>query len=256
MKLEAIGISARLGRRTVLSDVGLAAESGGLTGLVGPNGAGKSTLLRVLAGLVAPVAGQVLIDGVDLLAMSARERARRVAYLPQSRHVEWSVSVETLVGLGRLPHRGFGVRLTDRDRAIVQAALREVDAMHLADRPATELSGGELARVLTARALAQEPQVLLADEPMAGLDPAHALALFEHLRRRARAGACVVLALHDLTLALRFCERLVLLKDGRVLAAGPAESVLTPATIEAGYGIRARCEQIDGVPVVVPLALA
>ena len=249
-------LTVSLGGRGVLDGVDFIAEPGTITGLVGPNGAGKSTLLRTLAGLIAPDQGSVTIGGVELGQLARAELARRLAYLPQERIVHWQLPVREVVGLGRLPHRTFAASETARDRTTVETAMRAVEVEALAGRVVTQLSGGELARVLLARALAQEPRVLLADEPAAGLDPAHQIKLFEHLAALARAGATLVIALHDLSLAARYCGRIQVLKEGRSLAAGVPDAVLTPALLKAAYGVTAHVGRIEGVPVVLPLGLS
>jgi iron complex transport system ATP-binding protein len=251
MRLEAHAINVRLGARHVLTDVTAHCAAGELVGVIGPNGAGKSTLLKTMAGLIAPSSGRVLCDGTDLTALSRGALAHRLAYLPQSRTVHWPVTVETLVGLGRLPYGAFAAELSARDRAAVDNAMAAAEVGHLTRRLASELSGGELARVLIARALAQEPRWLVADEPSAGLDPAHQLALFRHFRRLAEGGMGVVVALHDLSAAARFCHRLVLLCEGHVLADGLPREVLTPERLKAAFDMAAVVTEIDGIPVVV-----
>jgi iron complex transport system ATP-binding protein len=256
MTLAAQELAVAVGARLTLDRVSLACAAGEIVGLVGPNGAGKSTLLRTLAGLVVPQRGGVSLDGAPILGLDATARARAITYLPQSRHIHWPVSVEALVGLGRLPWRAPGAGLSSADRQAIEAAMRALDVQHLAERPATELSGGELARVLAARALAQGGRVLLADEPSSGLDPAHQLALFERFAALARQGLAVVVALHDLSIAARYCHTVVLLHQGRVLTSGPPAEVLTPALIRTAYAVEAYCGAIDGVPVIVPLRAA
>lgn len=251
MKLEGHNLAVSLSGRRVLSGVSAACTAGELVGVIGPNGAGKSTLLKTLAGLIAPDNGHVLLDGADASQLSRSALAHRLAYLPQSRMVHWPVTVETLVGLGRLPFHGFAIELDEADRAAVAKALAAAQVDHLAQRLTRELSGGELARVLVARALAQEPKVLIADEPSAGLDPAHQLALFRHFRSLAESDMGVIVALHDLSAAARFCDRLVMMKDGAVLADGPPEAVLTTELLKQVFDVIAVRTEIDGIPVVV-----
>jgi iron complex transport system ATP-binding protein len=253
MRLEARSIGVRLKGREVLRGLDFSAEPGRLTAVIGRNGAGKSTLLRVLAGLLAADGGAALIDGTAIAAWPRARLARSLAFLPQERTVHWALTARAVVALGRLPHRSPGAGESPADRAAIDAALAAADAAHLAHRPVPELSGGERARVLVARALAQEPRILVADEPAAGLDPAHQLTLFRHLAALAAAGRTVVVAVHDLSLAARFCDHIALVHEGRTLAAGPPPAVLTPRHLAAAYGIAARYQAIDGVPVVVPL---
>jgi iron complex transport system ATP-binding protein len=256
MMLVAQAISVTLGGSAVLDDANVAAKAGEIVAVLGPNGAGKSTLLRALAGLIAPTVGRVTLEGRVLAEWERDERARQIAYLPQERLVHWPLSVRAVVALGRLPHRGRARAEGPRDVQAVARAIATMDLEGLAERPVTEISGGELARTLMARALAQEAGVLLADEPTAGLDPAHQLQLFERLRSLAAEGRAVVVALHDLSVAARYCHRVVLLRAGRVIADGAPSAVLTEARLAEVYGIRARLATIEGSPIVVPLALS
>ena len=253
MKIEARGLRVSLKGREVLRGLDLAAEPGQLTAVIGRNGAGKTTLLKALAGLIAPRAGTVLLEGSDIGKWDRGGLARALAYLPQERLVHWALTARAVVALGRLPYQPFATGESTADRAAIDAALAAMDVGHLAQRPVPELSGGERARVLVARALAQEPRVLFADEPAAGLDPAHQLRLFQHLAALAAAGRTVVVALHDLSLAARFCHAVALVHEGRTLAAGTPQEVLTPEHLAAAYGITARYQAIDGVPVVLPI---
>lgn len=249
--LVARDITVRLSGREALKAASFAIVPGEVVAVAGPNGAGKSTLLRALAGLVAPVRGEVMLDGRPLNAFARREIAVRIAYLPQDRTIHWPVSVETVVGLGRLPHRGLASAPSALDHDAVVRAMSVMDVAHFAQRPVTELSGGERARVLIARALAQGANFLLADEPASGLDPGHALSLFSHLRALARSGHAIAVALHDLSFAARFADRLVLLKEGEILANGPVRDVLTGPQLAASYGVVMRVGEICGIPVVL-----
>ncbi len=251
MRIEASGLHLTLRSRPVLAGLDFVAHAGEVTAVIGPNGAGKTTLLKVLAGLLKPVAGTVMLGGIPAAEGDPRERARALAYLPQERTVHWALSARAVVALGRLPHQPMGAGESAADVQAIDAALAAMDIRHLAGRPVLEMSGGERARVLVARALAQEPAVLLADEPVSGLDPAHQLSLFRHLSALASAGRTVVVALHDLSLAARFCHRIVLMQAGRAVAAGSPEDVLKIEHLAAVYGIKARYATIDGVPFVL-----
>ena len=248
--LAACGLTVALAGRPVLRDLTCAAAAGELLGLLGPNGAGKTTLLRALAGLIRPQAGRILLDGEDLAALRPRERARRLAFLPQSPECAWPMRAENIVALGLVP---FGTERAPAGRAAVREALAATDALHLRDRPMTALSGGERARVFLARALVANPRLLLADEPVAELDPGHQLDIMALLRRRADAGGAIVAVLHDLTLAARFCDRLLLIEGGRLLAEGRPEAVLSPANLARAYGVRAETGRIGDRFFLVPV---
>ena len=253
MSVAAKGVRLALGERTVLSDVDIAIPTGRITAVVGPNGAGKSTLLRAFAGLLVPSVGEISIGGRALATHSSGELARAIAYLPQERAVHWPLAVRVVVALGRLPHRDSSGGAA-ADATAIERALAAMDVAHLADRPVSDLSGGERARVLVARALAQEAPLLLADEPTAGLDPAHALALFALFERLATDGRTVVVALHDLSLAARFAHHVILLARGRIAAAGPPAGVLTPQHLEPAFGVKMLCATLGDMPIVVPIS--
>lgn len=235
--LAAEGISLTLNGNRILDDVSGTFRSGRVTVLLGANGAGKSTLLACLAALRTPDSGRATLDGADVQALDRRVRARTIGLLPQAADVHWNIDVRTLVELGRFPHRGrWGA--TDADRAAVERALAATDMTALGGRSVERLSGGERSRALLARVLAGEPDWLLVDEPLASLDPAHQLDALARLTAIAREGRGVVLVLHDLHLAGRVADDAVLLRQGRVVAAGPAEQVLTAPLIAEAYGIR------------------
>ncbi|HET8726352.1 MAG TPA: ABC transporter ATP-binding protein [Alphaproteobacteria bacterium] len=250
--LAAENLTVRLGSRNVLTEVDFAIPRGKLIGLIGPNGAGKTTLLRTLAGLERPRVGRVTFDGVALGALNSTERARRLAYLSQGGDLHWPLSVARVVALGRLPHLEPWQQLKPADYAAIEAAMADCEITHLADRPAGRLSGGERARVMLARALAAEPDLLLADEPVAGLDPYHQLHVMELLAALARRGAGVVVVLHDLGLAARFCDRLALLAEGRMAALGTPDEVLQPDLLERVYGVRMAVAAVDGQLLPIP----
>jgi len=245
-------ITLRRGLRDALRDVSAALDAGEMLGIVGPNGAGKTTLLRVMAGLLRPQAGTVLLDGRPIQAWPRRERAKRLAYLPQDAACHWPIAVERLIALGRLPHLEPWRRPGGQDRRAIESAMRFADVTHLAARTVDTLSGGERARVLLARTLAGEPRVLLADEPVADLDPYHALQVMQRLARLTKDGAAVAVVLHDLTLAARFCRRLLLLDAGSIAADGPPNAVLAPESLARTYRIDAIRGSHAGEPYLVP----
>jgi iron complex transport system ATP-binding protein len=248
-------VSLTIGGKSVLDNVSLRAAAGEVLGLVGPNGAGKTALLRCAAGLQPRHGGTIRVADEDLLALPAQLRARRVAYLPQSRDVAWPLSVEDTVALGRIPHHGRGRNGAVADATAIAAALSRVGLAPLAQRRIDTLSGGELALVLLARALAVEAPVLLLDEPCAALDPRHQLAAMSLFRRLAADGACVCVVLHDLALASRFCDRVAVLDHGRLVADGPPEAALDDATLARVYGIVAARSRLDDDICLVPWTL-
>lgn len=249
--MKAAGVTLSLGGRRVLDGIDTSFARGRVTALLGPNGAGKSTLLGVLAGLRTPEAGTATLDGVAVASLAARERARRIGLLPQTAEVHWDIDVRSLVGLGRFAQRD---ERTPAGQAAVDAALAATDTAHLDARVVGTLSGGERGRVLLARVLAGQPDWLLADEPLASLDPAHALAMCARLRDAAAAGAGVIVVLHDLGLAARFADDAVILDAGRVVAAGPVGEVLTPETLRAAFGVVAHFGEVDGVRTITGLS--
>ncbi len=247
--LTARAVAARLGGRQVLAGVDLTLSPGSLTAIIGPNGAGKTTLVRVMAGLVTPEAGTVLFGERPLSALSARERARAVAYLPQGGTVAWPLPAADVVALGRVPHGG-GPGTGPIDPAVARA-MRATDSEAFAGRAVTTLSGGERARVLLARALAVEAPVLICDEPVAALDPRHQLAVMGVLAAEARKGRAVAVVMHDLALAARYADRVAILAEGRLAAAGTPREVLTPAMLAAVFGgASLREERPDGLLVL------
>ncbi len=245
--LELAGVSVTRGSREVLSEITTTCARGKLTVVIGPNGAGKSTLLAVAAGLLAPSAGSVTFAGEPIALISRQNLARRRAYLPQNARVDWPLSVERVVALGLTPvlpaFGGLGPY-----SAAVAASLSANDLMPLRDRAASAVSGGELARVMIARATVGDPELLIADEPTAGLDPRHALDAARRLRARADAGRTVVAALHDLTLALNIADEVIALKDGRVAWAQPAATVDGPALARL-FDVDVRLTRDNGVGV-------
>ncbi|MCP3736445.1 ABC transporter ATP-binding protein [Sphingomonas sp. RP10(2022)] len=251
MDLIATGLSVDLAARRVLTDVGLTLSPGRVTAILGPNGAGKSTLLKALAGLVTPAAGSVTLAGAPVAGLPPRDRARRIGYLPQDAAVHWNVAAREIVALGRVPHRAPFAAPSPADHAAIEAALAATETIALVDRPVAQLSGGERARVLLARVLAGQPDWLLADEPLASLDPAHQVDILDRLRGVAVAGRGVVLVLHDLAQAARVADDVLLLRDGAVVAAGPAADVLTPSTVARVFDVRVAT--LPGGRMMVPI---
>ena len=250
--LRLAGVHVRLGGRAVFAGLDLAIAPQRLTVVVGPNGAGKTTLLRTFAGLLVAERGAASVGERPLAAMSPGERARTLAYLPQGAAIAWPMPVADVVGLGRLPHGERPQALPAAGQKAVADALEAVGMADFAHRAATALSGGERARVLLARALATQAPVLLADEPVAALDPRWQLLALERLRARARAGGTAVVVMHDLALAARFADDVVLLDAGRIVAAGAPGTVFTAARLAEVFGIEATITQSESGLVVQP----
>lgn len=248
--IEIEALSVTLGRRRVVQGVDARFEPGSLTGIIGPNGAGKSTLARAMLALVDHD-GSVRVGGDETAKLPRAELARRIAYLPQGQTLHWPLSVERLVALGRLPYLAPMSRLSEADITAVDRAMARTDVLPFRDRAATELSGGERARVLLARALAVGAPALIADEPLASLDPGHQIDAMEVLRSEAEAGGTVIAVLHDLGIAARYCDRLLLMDAGRIVAAGRPAEVLTPDHLRAVYGIEVRVEMDNGRPAIL-----
>ena len=257
MKLAAENLSVRYpGTRTLALDrVTLEVPAGSLTAVLGPNGSGKSTLLRALLGVVAPSTGQATVDGTDARAWNRRKLARLVGVVPQSEAVAFPVTVRELVAMGRYPHQGPLRAERPRDREAIRRALERCDVADLAARHVTTLSGGELQRVRIARALAQEPRVLALDEPTASLDISHKMTIVGLLRRWADRGMTVLLITHQLNLAARFADEIVLLHRSRVAAQGPPRKVLREDVMENVYRwpLRVDSDPVVGAPRVVAL---
>ncbi|MGY1710705.1 ABC transporter ATP-binding protein [Geodermatophilus sp. SYSU D00758] len=252
-RLEVVGLSADHGRTRVLDDVRLTVEPGGWTAVIGPNGSGKTTLLRAVLGLHRH-AGEVRVDGLPAAGLGRRGRALVLAYAAQQPVLPEGVTTRDYVGLGRTPHRGLLAAPRARDAAVVGDVMARLGLTDLADRLLGTLSGGEQQRAVLARALAQQPRVLLLDEPTAALDLGHAqqvLDLVDRLRRQD--GLTVLSTLHDLSLAGQYAGRLALLAAGRVVAEGPPAQVLTDAALAAHYGARARVVAGPDGPAVLPL---
>ncbi|SEK52610.1 iron complex transport system ATP-binding protein [Roseovarius azorensis] len=240
-------LSVMLRGRAILRDVSFRVAEGDCIGLIGPNGAGKTTLMRAALGLL-PATGTS-----SLAALPPDMRARAAAWMPQARQIAWPVTVERLVMLGRTPHLRGIQGPKPADHAHVEAALATMGLHHLRHRTAMRLSGGEQAMVLIARALAQDTPLLMADEPIAGLDPANQIATMRVFARLAGEGRAVIASIHDLGLAARHCTRLILLGEGGIVADGPPAEVLTPDHLARIFRVTAHYAQTAQGPVFQPL---
>ena len=236
--ISAQELSYKIQAQTLLDSVDLQADRGEFLGLIGPNGAGKSTLLRAISGILGYQEGTVRLEGADLRSLSSKDISAGLALVPQIAPYTHSFTSIELVLMGRYPHLGrFQIEGREDDR-IAREAMRLTETEQFADRTLDTLSGGERQRVFVSRALAQQPRVLLLDEPTANLDVLHQLKVLDLVRRLVDDGLTAVAAIHDLNMAARYCDRLVLLSGGRVLAEGSPEEVLTPETMESAFGVR------------------
>ena len=250
-RLSASELSVVKSGRALLDKVSLNVRGGELVGLIGPNGAGKSTLLSVLAGIDAPDQGLVQIDNQPISKLSASNRAKTIGWLEQSGTVHWPLSVERLVMLGRIPHLQAWTVASEHDQQAVERALILADCLSFRTQSITTLSGGERSRALLARALAAEPDLLFADEPVSALDLGHQLQTMQLLRNFASGHQAAVVVLHDLSLAARYCDRLYLMHNGAIAASGAVASVLSPQNLASVYNVSvvSGCTQ---VPWIIP----
>lgn len=237
MRLQLTSVGFGYHGRPALSEIGFEAGGGEMIALVGPNGAGKSSLLKLCAGLFQPATGRVELDGGALHDFPAQQRARRISYLPPDGASAWPMPVRRIVALGRVPHLKPLRKLTAEDEAAIDRALEKAGIVDLAERPFDQLSSGERARVLLARALATQADLILLDEPTAALDPRHQLGVMEILRAEAGRGALVIVAAHALDLVARYADRAILMQDGRVVADAPPAQSLSEARIAEVFGV-------------------
>lgn len=252
MRLDVGQLSVTLGQRKILEQVSFEIAQPGLVGLIGPNGAGKTTMLRSIASLL-PFTGRIELDGAALMHLPAQTRAHRVAYLAQGAQAHWPLPVWRLVALGRLPHVQGLRSLNASDKDAIERAMQLADVTDFRDRNVLTLSGGERARVFLARALAVEASLLLVDEPVASLDPYHQLGIMEVLRKYAASGRMVIAVLHDLSLAARFCDQLLLLDKGHLQAQGTPDTVLTEENLRRIYRVTALAGGAGEGKYIVPL---
>lgn len=245
LRVENLSVSRQ--KRMVVDGVSFAVGEGEFVGLIGPNGAGKSTLLRAILAQL-PYQGSVILNGQESAQLKNIQRAQILSYIAQDREISWNMRVEAVVQLGRLARLSHFSGLSLQDQQLVEGAINALEIGHLCDKPARELSGGEQARVLIARALAQDTPLMLADEPVAGLDPAHQLGLMQVFRQLSTTGHSVICTLHDLGLAARWCTRLLLVKGGRLVADGAPEDILRKEVIRDLYGVEVyRAQTPDGL---------
>jgi len=254
MNLTVDHLTLAHGHRVVVHDVSFTVEAGEMVAILGPNGSGKSTLLRGMARLHPPRAGRILLDGRDIRAMNSRHVARVLAILPQAPAGGLDLTVRELAFRGRYPHQGLLQRVTRRDIDAVEWALDATDSLDLADRPLAALSGGERQRAWIAMALAQEPRILLLDEPTTFLDVAHQVEVMHLLRRLNARGITIVAVLHDLALAGRFTSRIIALREGRLAFDGPPSAVLQPEALERVFGVPmlVLADPDTGLPIPIP----
>jgi iron complex transport system ATP-binding protein len=247
------GLTVELGGRTILSEIDFEVLPGEVVGLVGRNGVGKTTLLRLANGVLETSQGRVLLGDDSVATLSRRRLAQGIALVPQDLHVPFPFRVGELVLMGRAPHQPMLGLESDSDVALALEALERLGIRHLADRAITTLSGGERQLVLFARALVQDPDVLLLDEPTAFLDLKHRVEVLREVRAFARSGRSALVVSHDLSLAARACDRIVLLGSGRVAATGPPAEVLTPENLRSAFEIEVFAfPGPDGALVIVP----
>ncbi len=235
MSLEAHALSVTLGQRIVIDQVSVALMPGRITAIIGPNGAGKTSLIRALAGIAVPSSGGITLNGTPISALSPNSRARQIGYLAQVSQPHWNVTAAELVALGRLPHRRAFVAPSPADEAAVAAALIATNSAHLATRQIDQMSGGEQARVKLARVLACDPDWILADEPLANLDPPHRRDVLALLRAVAKRGKGVAIVLHQLSAAADIADDLIMMRDGKIIAAGAKIDMFTPANLRSAF---------------------
>lgn len=245
-------LSVTIANTAILRDVSCAVSTGELVALVGPNGAGKSTLLKAMLGLIPNISGEVSYDGTPIKDISAKARSKYVAYAPQGAPAHWPMAVEHIVGLGRIPHLSPWQSIGADDEQAIQKALNDTETDHLKGRLVTTLSGGERARVMLARAMVSGAPYLLADEPVASLDPYHQLEVMNILKAEAKKGSGVLVVMHDLSLSARYADRIILLNEGCILADGKPDVVMTDELLREAYQIKVARFDDAGEQFIIP----
>lgn len=249
--IDVKGLNFSIDEKPILNGITFSVPQGTVTGMLGPNGAGKTTLLRHLSGYYKPDAGTVFINGVDIVKLKPRERARMIGLVPQDAVNSLGFSVYEMVMMGRSPYMDFFGNEKEEDRRVVEECLKICGVYELKDRRMDEISGGEAQRVLIARALAQQPEIMLLDEPVSHLDIKYQLDIMGLVRELSHRGMTVVSIVHDLNIALNFCDRAILIKNGTVIAEGEIEKVVSSENIYETYGVKAKIEAGD-YSVVIP----
>ena len=244
MLIKAQHINLSVGNKKILDDVSLSIEKGKIIGLIGPNGAGKTSLLKILANVNTRYEGTYTFKDQPITDFNEKELAKELGYLPQDATAHWPLKAKRLIELGRLPFQGYSNKLSTEDHKAVEEAAIKTEVQHLYERIATTLSGGERTRVFLARLFAAEPQIIFADEPIAALDPYHQLHIMEILQEHAQMGGTVVIVLHDINLAARFCDELILLDQGKIIKTGSINQLLEDELLQKTYGINLKlfCE--------------
>ncbi len=237
--LRVDNLSLELGGSLILSGISATLNRGEMVGLIGPNGAGKSSLLRSILGLVKINNGSIIVDDTDINALSLKQRARKMAYAAQGAPVYWPLTVEHIIGLGRMPHLNPWQKIRPSDRDIINDAMIKTDCTHLKGRSVMTLSGGERARVLLARVLATKAPYVMADEPVAALDPAHQLGVMNILKELASSDCGVLVVMHDLSLAARYCDRIILLNEGKMIGQDKPDIMLNDDNLADVFSVRA-----------------
>ncbi len=251
--LEVTALSVKFAHKTILHNIDFGMNAGEFIGLIGPNGSGKTTLIRSLSGMLPDNKKKVKFLGRSLADYNRKQLAKKMAYLPQGNESHWSITVENLVMLGRLPHQKQWQGSSDLDKKIVQKVLQDCGVSQFANTPVDTLSGGERARVFLSRALAVEPELLLVDEPISGLDPGYQLDVMQKFRQLSESGMGIICVIHNLTLATRYCHKLVMLSEKKIISTGKPEQVLSSENIARCYNIKVHKGEADGHAFVIPI---